>query len=47
VFWDFDDTMYIVHKDMSDRLWGDSAIKEFGKVLQYLFISALQRTNSE
>jgi glycerophosphoryl diester phosphodiesterase len=47
VFWDFDDTMYIVHKDMSDRLWGDSAIKEFGKVLQYLFISALQRINPD
>jgi glycerophosphoryl diester phosphodiesterase len=24
VFWDFDDTMYIVHKDLTDRLWGDS-----------------------
>ena len=47
VFWDFDDTMYIVHKDMSDRLWGDSGIKEFGKVVQYLFISALQRISPE
>jgi glycerophosphoryl diester phosphodiesterase len=27
VFWDFDDTMYIVHKDFSDRLWGDSWFK--------------------
>jgi glycerophosphoryl diester phosphodiesterase len=25
VFWDFGDTMYIVHKDASDRLWGQSA----------------------
>ena len=47
VFWDFDDTMYIVHKDMSDRLWGDSSIKEFGKVVQYIFISALQRIKPE
>lgn len=23
VFWDFDDTIYVVHKDSSDRLWGD------------------------
>ena len=29
VFWDFDDTMYIVHKDHSDRVWGDSGIKSF------------------
>ncbi|QHI69309.1 glycerophosphodiester phosphodiesterase [Tichowtungia aerotolerans] len=25
VFWDFGETMYIVHKDFSDRLWGQSA----------------------
>lgn len=24
VFWDFDDTMYLVHKDPSDRLWSDA-----------------------
>jgi len=24
VFWDFDDTMYVVHKDRSDHLWGQS-----------------------
>ena len=47
VFWDFDDTMYIVHKDISDRLWGDSGIKEFGKVVQYMFISALRRIISD
>ena len=23
VFWDFDDTMYLVHKDPTDRLWSD------------------------
>lgn len=27
VFWSFDDTMYIVHKDLSDRMWGDSALR--------------------
>ena len=29
MFWDFDDTMYLVHKDISDRLWGDSGIRHF------------------
>jgi len=24
VFWDFDDKIYMVHKDSSDRMWGDS-----------------------
>ncbi len=24
MFWDFDDRMYLVHKDWTDRLWGDS-----------------------
>jgi glycerophosphoryl diester phosphodiesterase len=27
VFWDFGDTMYIVHKDPSDRLWSESRIR--------------------
>ena len=35
VFWDFDDTMYIVHKDLSDRLWGDSGIETFFQFLRY------------
>ncbi len=35
VFWDFDDTMYIVHKDLSDRLWGDSGVKAFFQFLRY------------
>jgi glycerophosphoryl diester phosphodiesterase len=38
VFWDFDDTMYIVHKDLSDRLWGDSTVKTF---FLFLFFSAV------
>jgi len=29
VFWDFDDKIYIVHKDLSDRLWGESAAVSF------------------
>ena len=43
VFWDFDDTMYIVHKDISDRLWGDSGIKTFFRFVRYKFVSAFQR----
>jgi glycerophosphoryl diester phosphodiesterase len=26
VFWDFDDRMYLVHKDRTDRLWGTSIV---------------------
>ena len=29
VFWDFDDRMYVVHRDMSDRLWGCSGFCNF------------------
>ena len=43
VFWDFDDTMYIVHKDFSDRLWGESGIRIFFKFLRYKFVSGFQR----
>jgi len=35
VFWDFDDTMYLVHKDISDRLWGDSVIGSFFQFIRY------------
>ena len=35
IFWAFDDTMYIVHKDLSDRLWGDGGFKTFFKWLRY------------
>jgi len=47
VFWDFDDTMYIVHKDFSDRLWGDSGIKTFCQFVRYKFVSAFQRRSPE
>lgn len=36
-FWDFDDKMYIVHKDSSDRLWGESRMKAFSKSLLFKF----------
>jgi glycerophosphoryl diester phosphodiesterase len=42
VFWDFDDTMYIVHKDFSDRLWGDSIIRTIFQFVQYKLASAFQ-----
>jgi len=42
VFWDFGDTMYIVHKDLSDRLWGDSGIKTFFQFVRYKFVSLFQ-----
>ncbi len=47
VFWDFGDTMYIVHKDLSDRLWGDSGIRTLYNLLRYKFVSAFQRSKSE
>jgi glycerophosphoryl diester phosphodiesterase len=42
VFWDFGDTMYIVHKDLSDRLWGDSGISTFFQFVGYKIASAFQ-----
>lgn len=42
VFWDFDDNMYIVHKDFSDRLWGDSVIRTFIQFVQYKLALAFQ-----
>jgi glycerophosphoryl diester phosphodiesterase len=47
VFWDFDDTMYIVHKDMSDRLWGDSGFRTFWQFVRYRIVSPFQRRNPE
>jgi glycerophosphoryl diester phosphodiesterase len=35
VFWDFDDRMYLVHKDFSDRLWGDSWWTELARRARY------------
>ena len=39
VFWDFDDTIFIVHKDLSDRLWGESGISTFFQFLRFKFLS--------
>jgi glycerophosphoryl diester phosphodiesterase len=47
VFWDFDDTTYIVHKDISDRLWGDSGIRTFCQFVRYKLVSPFQRRNHE
>lgn len=38
VFWDFDDTIFIVHKDFSDRLWGTSGLSEFFQWLRYKLV---------
>ncbi len=35
VFWDFDDRMYLVHKDLDDRLWGASRASEVVRSLRY------------
>jgi glycerophosphoryl diester phosphodiesterase len=40
VFWAFDDRMYIVHKDISDRLWGESYISAFCQYALYKLVSA-------
>lgn len=33
MFWDFDDRMYMVHKDLGDRLWGTSVMSEIWRRL--------------
>jgi len=43
VFWDFGDTMYIVHKDSSDRLWGDSGMRNFINYVRFKLASAFRR----
>ena len=47
VFWEFDDTMYIVHKDISDRLWGNSGIENLYQLLRYEFVSLFQATGQK
>ncbi len=39
VFWDFDDAIYLVHKNFSDRLWGDSGIRTIYDDLKYRLFS--------
>lgn len=45
VFWDFDDTMYVVHKDLSDRLWGDSFLSTLLDQCRYKIRRALSTDN--
>jgi len=45
VFWDFDDTMYVVHKDLSDRLWGDSFLKTLLDQCRYKIRRSLATDN--
>ncbi len=47
VFWDFDDTMYIVHKDISDRLWGYSGIRAFLQFVRFNLVSLFQQSSSD
>ncbi|WP_459925896.1 glycerophosphodiester phosphodiesterase [Desulfatiferula olefinivorans] len=35
IFWDFDDTIVMIHKDLSDRLWGTSAAAGLYQALRY------------
>lgn len=35
VFWDFRDNMYVVHKKLSDRIWGDSVMKNWFQQVRY------------
>ena len=43
IFWDFNDTMYLIHKDFSDRLWGDSGIKTYYNHIKYNIFSLFRR----
>lgn len=46
LFWDFDDTIYLVHKDNGDRLWGDSALREFLKDSHFALVSPFSNSKS-
>lgn len=46
VFWAFDDTMYLVHKDFSDRLWGDSWFKTAINSVRYKLRAPRYRQHS-
>lgn len=35
MFWNFQDNIYLVHSDLSDRLWGSSALGNFWDGLRY------------
>lgn len=42
VFWDFADGMYLVHKDLDDRIWGESAIVTLYWFAKYWLFSAFR-----
>jgi len=46
IFWDFDDRIYLVHKDLSDRLWGTWGIKNFYQFTQYRLFFEPVRTDT-
>ena len=39
VFWNFEDKMYLVHRDIKDRLWGDSGITTVFQLMRYKLFS--------
>jgi glycerophosphoryl diester phosphodiesterase len=45
VFWDFDDTIYIVHKDIFDRVWGDSGMRTLYQFVRYKLASLFKGGN--
>ncbi len=42
MFWDFDDRMYMVHKDLGDRLWGTSVMSEIWRRLCFNLIEMVR-----
>lgn len=48
VFWDFDDAIYVVHRDLADRLWGRSRVRNFFEALRYrLYAPFLRRQHDQ
>lgn len=43
VFWDFQDNMFLVHKDSSDRLWGQSKFRNGWNKVRYGFTQPPRR----
>jgi glycerophosphoryl diester phosphodiesterase len=47
VFWDFDDAIYVIHKNFSDRLWGHSLIRTIFEHLRFRLLFLFHCPNSE
>lgn len=43
MFWDFQDNMFLVHKDSGDRLWGQSSFRNGWNQLRYGFMQPPRR----